>query len=133
MTNILTYDYDQSFTPSMPVIEVHLIAPESNQSGKPITALVDSGSDSSMMPIDMLDEIEALSVGTAVMRGIWGERRRVNTYLVTVQVGNYFIRGVRVSGVAADMDAILGRNVLNELVLVMNGPGNVIELPISRD
>lgn len=133
MTDILTYDYDQSYSPSMPVIKVHLIAPESGRSGRSTMALIDSGSDSSMMPIDKLDEIEVLSVGTAVMSGIWGERRRVNTYLVTIQVGNYFIRGVRVAGVDADMDAILGRNVMNELRLVLNGPAGAVELPFNHD
>ncbi len=133
MSNILTFDYDQSYNPSMPVIELHLIAPESTRSSNPITALIDSGSDGSMMPIDKLDEIEALSIGTAVMSGIWGERRRVNTYFITIQVGNHLIRGVRVAGVAANMDAILGRNVLNEMRLVLNGPAAAVELPINHD
>ena len=133
MTNILTFNYDQSYDPSMPVVKLHLIAPESTHSGNPITALLDSGSDGSMMPIDKLDEIEALSVGTAIMSGIWGERRRVNTYLVTIQVANILIRGVRVAGVATGMDAILGRNVLNEMLLVLNGPAAAVELPINHD
>lgn len=132
MTAVYTYRYDESYHPAMPVVELRLIAPESGQSSQSVHALVDSGADGSMMPVEVLDEIRALSVGTAVMRGLWGDRRRVNTYLVTLEIGGHLIRGVRVAGVATAMAAIVGRDVLNALTLTLNGPANMVELAAER-
>lgn len=130
---VYTYAYDPAYNPAMPVIEIRLIALDSGQRSQPVLAVVDSGADSSMMPVDLLDEIRALSVGTAVMSGIWGERRIVNTYLVTVQAGNHLIRGVRVAAVPAEMEAIVGRNILNAIALTLNGPAHTVEIPADMD
>ncbi len=128
MMAVYTYAYDESYQPAMPFIEVDLIAPDSGKTFESVKALVDSGSDGSLMPVDLLDEIGALSVGTAVMSGLWGDKRRVNTYLVTIKVGNHLIRGVRVAGVLAEMEAIIGRNVMNDIKLTLNGPANMVEM-----
>lgn len=82
-----------------------------------------------MVPVNILEDIGALSVGTAVMSGIWGDRRRINTYLLSVRIGNHLIRGVRVAGIRIGMDALIGRNLLNQIVITLNGPANSIELP----
>ncbi|MCA9922425.1 MAG: hypothetical protein KC421_08635 [Anaerolineales bacterium] len=128
---VLTFTYDESFDPAMPVVELQLAALETGITSKTIKAMVDSGSDGSMMPIDALEEVGALSVGTAVMSGIWGNRQRVNIYYLSVRIGEHMIRGVRVAGIPTGMDALVGRNLLNQIVMTLNGPANSLEIPMD--
>ncbi len=67
---VYTFAYDPAYNLAMPVIEIRLIAPGSGQRSQPAQAVIDCVADSSMMPVDWLDEIRALSVGLAVMSGI---------------------------------------------------------------
>jgi hypothetical protein len=67
-------------------------------------------------------------MGTAVMSGIWGERRRVNFYLITLKIGDYLIRGIHVAGMPEYSGAVIGRNAMNAISLVLNGPASVVEI-----
>ncbi len=79
---LLTYDYDRSYDPAMPIVEVHLASIDSSESIGPVTAIVDSAADGTMVPVDLLEQIGALSVESGIVRGIWGERRPVKIYLL---------------------------------------------------
>ena len=133
MTSVHTFPYDEMHDPAMPVVEMVLVSPADDQESEPVSALVDSGSDGTSIPIDYLDEIGALSIGTAIMSGIWGERRRVNLYLIHIRIGSHFLRAIRVAGVPNEMGCILGRNVLNQLEITLNGPANAIEISASME
>lgn len=125
---VYTFVYDTGYYPAAPVVDVTLISPETDKTSAPITALVDSGSDGSVMPLELLDEINALSMGTAVMSGIWGDRRRVNLYLVTMKIGDHLIRGIHVAGIPDRSEAVIGRNAMNTIALVLNGPAHMVEI-----
>lgn len=56
------------------------------------------------------------------MRGVIGEAVKVNLYLTAVHIGNYSIHGIRAIGITAASEAIIGRDVLNQLKVLLNGP-----------
>ncbi|MCP4423002.1 MAG: hypothetical protein GY803_00775 [Chloroflexi bacterium] len=127
--NVHSYLYNETVTPAMPVAEVRFVSPYSQERAGAVQAIIDSGSDGTMAPLTLLDEIGALSMGTAVMSGIWGQRRRVDIYIVNIEIGPHLLPGIRVAGVSEAMDVILGRNVLNQIKIVLNGPANTLEIP----
>ncbi len=129
---IHTYLYDETYDPAMPTVDVQIISPDSQRRSVIAQALIDSGSDGTTVPVTLLDEIGVLSIGTAVMSGIWGQQRRVNTYLVSLKVGSHFLRGIHVAGVPATVGFILGRNALNQLAITLNGPANMVEIPTNK-
>jgi hypothetical protein len=126
---LYTYDYDRTYAPAMPVVEVRLIGPESNRTVGPVTALVDSGADATAVPLSLLVQIRAFSIGSGSMSGIWGDRRPVKIYLVSLEIGEYQLLGIRAAAVPDEFGMVLGRNVLNHLELRLNGPANVVEIP----
>jgi predicted aspartyl protease len=113
----------------MPVIDVTLVAPHSGEAIGPETALVDSGADGTLVPVDLLEQIGAVSIATARLRWLWGESQPVNIYIVQLEIGSYIFPKVRVAGVPTDIDFILGRDVLNWMVLTLNGPARAAEIP----
>ncbi len=63
----------------------------------------------------------------AYLRGLWSEQRPVTLYLVDLHLENSILPGVEVIGVEEeeadeDQEIVLGRNVLNQLVLLLDGP-----------
>lgn len=128
---LYTFNYDETFHPAMPVAEVVFIEPNRRQESPQVKAIVDSGSDSTSLPIALMDELKALNIGTAYMSGIWGERRVVDIFLVSVKIGSHVLHGIRVAGIPDTNEVILGRNVLNHIPVKLNGPAHMVE--ISED
>ncbi len=126
---IHSYEYSHNYDPPMPILEVQVISPETQETSNLQTALIDSGSDGTMIPLDLLDDIGAISVGQAIMSGIWGERRHVNIYLVSIRIGSHLLRGIRTAGVSDEFGFILGRNVLNQLTITLQGESLTVEIP----
>lgn len=127
MHNIHTYPYDTAYVPAMPVIDVTVTTPGQRHTSTTIRALVDSGADGSLIPIDILEQVGARYVDKARMRGILGHTQMVDIYLTTLQIGGNWVHSVRVIAVEGT-EAVLGRNVLNHLVITLDGLAGVTEI-----
>jgi len=120
---VYTHSYDSDFyDPAMPVVEIKLLSTVSEEHVGTLLAVVDSGADATMIPINALESADSLYYGTRRMRGITGQSVAVDTYFTVVQVGPYIIRGVKAVAIPIDGEPILGRDVLNQLELTLNGP-----------
>ena len=126
--SVSTYPYSHDSDPPMPVVEIKLHAPGRVSPDRTFVALVDSGSDGTIVPIALLEEVGARYVGDAAVRWIWGASNPVDIYLANVVVGPHTIRGVRVIAAPENSEIILGRNVLNHLVVTLNGLAGVTEI-----
>jgi len=67
-------------------------------------------------------------VDSAYVRGITGHRELVELYLITVHIGGQHVHAVRAAALPASEEAILGRNVLNQLNITLNGAAGVTEV-----
>jgi predicted aspartyl protease len=93
-----------------------------------VTAVVDSGADGTLLPIDVLEAVGAAYVGEGVIRGISGTGQRVSMYLTSLHVGSRALHAMRVVAVPEGSEAILGRNALQFLVVTLNGPAATTEI-----
>ncbi len=57
----MNYRYSRNYFPSAPVIDITLITAAESLRVGPLPALVDSGADGTIVPINYLDEIQAPS------------------------------------------------------------------------
>lgn len=94
--SVLTYSYSRDYRPPMPIVTIELSAPGRAPLGRPLAALVESGSDGTLIPIDVLEEAGTRYVGEARLRAITGESQLVDVYLASIRVGPHLVRGVRV-------------------------------------
>jgi len=96
------------------------------------SALVDTGADFTLAPLQWLLEIDAPEVRWAFLRGLWSEARHVTLYLVDVHFENVVLPGIEVAGVEYDSEndaeIVLGRNALNNLILLLDGPREQADL-----
>ena len=62
------------------------------------------------------------------MRGVSGVGLPVELFLVALEIGSITIKGVRVIGDRYNHEFIIGRNVLNQLIVTLNGLAGEVEL-----
>ena len=79
-----------------------------------------------MMPVNVLKSAKARYVQQRLMRGVVGESATVNLYLAAVHVAGHVIHGIRAIAGPEGSEAIIGRDVLNQLEITMNGPAHEV-------
>lgn len=119
----ITFVYDKSYEPAAPIVTVVI------RRAKELTlpALLDTGADCSIFPVNLLRRIGATYLETRNMVNPTGYAQTVNLYLVEVQIGSYKIPGVRAVGLKTT-EAILGRDVLNQLIITLDGIAGTTEI-----
>jgi hypothetical protein len=93
---------------------------------------VDTGSDGTLIPSSELEAIEAIAVGEAVLRGILGDTRVVHLFEVDLHLDNLMLPSILAAADDQGQEIILGRNVINKLILLLDGPAAQIELLDQR-
>jgi len=112
----------------MPVARFALLSRLRGELDLEIIGIIDSAADATMLPLDVLESIGARYAQTRHMRGVTGPPIPVDTYYVTITFGPYIIYGIEVVALPVGSESILGRDVLNQLELTLNGPAQELWL-----
>lgn len=121
------FPYDKAYDPALPVCEITLTVNPTGQQVK-LTAILDTGADATIIPIRYLRQIGARRAMEAGLRSQWGERRTVFLYLVDLQISELTLPGLYVVGDELGAEVLLGRNALNRLRLLLDGPADLMQL-----
>ena len=125
---IYSRDYNVAYSPAMPVVEVTLQNIETGMQGEKLTAIVDSGADSCILPVKYLDAIGSKSIRKTQMVGVARIGIPVELHLVILHLGPITVYGVEAVADKQNGEAIIGRNVLNQLVVTLNGLAGITEI-----
>lgn len=118
--------YTSSYFPPAPILDVIFVAqPQGNRSDS-VAGFADTGADASIVPLYLLTQIGTRYVTEKRVRSYFGEAREIRTYLVDVVIDNITLPALEVVG-AVD-ETLIGRDVLNRLRLVLDGPHQTIEV-----
>ena len=125
---MIEFPYDDTYSPPVPVCQVSLSVPRTGQATGPLSAILDTGADGTLVPQRYLDAIGARRVMETGLRSQWGERRIVYLYLVKLHISDIELPGIYVVGDEQSDEIVLGRNVLNHLKIWLDGPENTSRL-----
>jgi len=120
------FDFDKF--PPAPVLNVRLSFPGDPAPAINYPALVDTGSDFTIVPLPYLLSVNALEMRSAMVRGLFSQSQVATLYLVDIHLEIGVLAGIEVIGADEEADGfedeeiILGRNVLNKLYLFLDGP-----------
>ena len=128
---IISFEYDTDYEPSAPFVEIEVDGYDQRLGRQTIKAMLDSGADASFIPVPLLNSVGASYKETRWMRGAIGTRTEVDLYLVAIRIGTTWVRGLHVIGAPATDEAVIGRDVLNELVVTLNGPAQATEIQVE--
>ena len=129
MSNIVySFDYVHHYEPAKPIIELEMSLPGRAKPRVATVMLVDSGADKTMITSDILDALNAKPIDHIRIRGLFGASRSTKLYVVDLHIGRHHIHAVEVAALPAGEENILGRDVLNHLVVTLNGLASVTEV-----
>jgi predicted aspartyl protease len=126
--------YAKSKFPPVPVLNIALSVPGEGAQTELTPALIDTGSDFTLVPEKWLQAIDAPRSRLARVRGLWSSYQEITLFLVDVHLDIGILPGVEVVGATKSSGAfenegiILGRNVLNMLILLLEGPAQQTHL-----
>lgn len=115
------HDYDSNYEPAAPVVRIGLSPSGGSDARQWVTALLDSGADATMIPVDLLIASGARYMERRQIRGVVGKAVQVQLYLTAVHIGDHVIHAIRAIGGEVGSEAIIGRDVLNQLEITLNG------------
>lgn len=127
----MKYPYDDGYEPPFPVLSVALTNSEEGLRTTTENALIDTGSDGTLVSMALLEDILAPVLTETRIRSHWGEWRPVQLFLVDIELNGLTLPGMFVVGDETGDGIVLGRNVLNRLYLALHGPDQVTEVTMG--
>ncbi len=122
---LYTYDYDLHYLPAMPMVTIQIGKPDA-EANVTFSALVDSGADATMIPIAYLKQVRAVKRQHVFIRTVAGKRAGANLYTISLQFAHYSRMQIDVVGNQETDEAIIGRDILNHLVVTLDGLANAV-------
>ena len=125
---MIRYGYTTYSTLPAPFAHVALRCPQTGNTSQETAAQIDTGSDFTVLPGKLVDELQLQSMGITQVAGLGGHISRVGVYRVDVTIRS--LPTVRIKAVRNDNElfVLLGRDVLNHFRLVLDGPASSLEI-----
>ncbi|MBI5652448.1 MAG: hypothetical protein HZC40_18675 [Chloroflexi bacterium] len=120
--------YDVSYHPPFPAVSIRIHNEPRGLRTEFLNGLTDTGADGSLVPIEHLRAIRAPAVMDKRIKSHWGELRAVQLFVVDLEIANIRLPAVLVVGDEQGNEIIIGRDVLNKLRLLLDGPANILEI-----
>jgi predicted aspartyl protease len=121
--------YSKDYFPPAPVLLISFAAPKASPQIGPYSALIDTGADGTFIPTSLLEQLNVPIVYATNVRSHLSERlHRVSVYKVDLLLNTIRLPNIEVVGDDRNNEIIIGRNVLNKLQLLLDGPKQVTDL-----
>lgn len=121
--------YSREYSPPAPILSVNLTVPEEAFQLGPYPALIDTGADGTFVPTTLLEQLGVPIIYATNVRSHLGEStHRVSVHKVDILLGTLRLPNIEVVSDDWGTEIIIGRNLLNKLKLVLDGPKHVTEL-----
>jgi predicted aspartyl protease len=114
-------EYDHRFDPPAPVVQVTMRHIVQQRRRFTTAALLDTGSDVTAIPASLVQRLQLIPFSRLQLEDVSGETRTVLTYALHLTIGELTLPRLEVIQTGLDQ-AILGRDVLNHLYVLLNGP-----------
>lgn len=124
----IRYAYNRQVTPPAPFVHVAVSPPIEGSSTLIVPAQIDTGADLSVIPGRLVDELHLVPLDLVSAQSFGGQLLTLPTYLVELRIRDLEPVSVKVFARPEEYYALLGRDVLNRLTILLDGPNLVVEI-----
>lgn len=119
------FAYDRTKSPAAPMLPIKIGAAGAGTAAA--AAIVDTGSDISVIPARLARDLRLPVVDEATVHGVTGSER-VKLYSADFEIDGI---SVPVQAVGVGTHTLIGRDVINRWTLVLRGPQEMLELEVD--
>lgn len=123
-----TFLYRTDEFPAIPSVRVNI----SNLDGSAILydldVSVDSGAARTIIPESMLKQLSSTSIGVRELEGIGGFKIQLDIHQIWVIIHGFAAVVVEVAADPFESNILLGRDVMNEHAMLLDGPNGRVEI-----
>jgi predicted aspartyl protease len=112
----------------IPVLSIHIGPLGQRPVIGPITAIVDTGADMTLLPVSWIQPLQVAPFSAGRLFGQWRDPHVVDFYLIELAIGGIRLTNIQIAANEEVTEVIIGRNVLNKLPLFLDGPQQQIEI-----
>ena len=122
------YEYSVRYNPPIPICELFLGPAGYESTFGPLEAIIDTGADITVVPMEYLHQIGAKRISRGRARSLWGDARDVNVYAISLRLNGLQFAALQVLADDLGDEIVVGRTVLNRLKVVLDGPAMITEM-----
>ena len=120
--------YLSAYEPTAPVAVIQIAGPGVDDWIEILDAFIDSGADATIVPEKLLNQISASVWDQAWLSRQWGEQRQIFRYEVDLRIAGRVFPGMVVVSDELGDEVILGRDFLQQVRLLLDGPAQSMRL-----
>lgn len=121
--------YNTEYIPPAPTLKIALALRDEPPKIQDLEGLIDTGADATLIPTELIEKLDAPYQYAAMMRAfVSGSLRRVSIHTLDILIDGNRFPSIDVIADDEGEQIILGRNLLNKLRLVLDGPKGLTEL-----
>lgn len=114
--------YDgKRYDPAAPVFPVSVMGLEDEPRIEQVIALIDTGADTTILPLSLIRRIGGVEIEKVSIRGIHGATIQVSLYGVLLRIAGHDLGYTEVVGAHFPTEPIIGRDVLQHLIVTLDG------------
>jgi Retroviral aspartyl protease len=125
---MMRYTYNRQVEPPAPFIHVSLKCVETGKSVDNLPALIDTAADRTVIPGGLVDLLAMVPLEELRVAGLGGQVFSVPTYKVELTIRTMLPQKVVLIAHDEEPFILLGRDVLNEHRLLLDGPRLALEI-----
>lgn len=124
----IRYGYQRLVQPPAPFINVALQNPASGEMMRKVAAQVDSGADRTVLPEKVVQALKLPQVGQIQIGGLGGAIHVLYSFAVLLGLHDLALQRLEIVANAEEEWILLGRDVLNNHRIVLDGPQLALEI-----
>jgi len=122
------YRYNQQVSPPAPFVHVSIRAVAENSAVSECPAQLDTAADLTVIPSRLADELHLDQLSELSILGVGAHLTTLPTFLVQIQIRDLPSRVVEVLATPDEPYVLLGRDILNQFRIMLDGPNLVLEI-----